>query len=76
MQAVTGAPVASPSGPRLGWIRHAALASFWFGLNFHWLPIGFVLAGIREFRGTLLPAMAAHAFNNFIAMTFLVIALG
>ncbi|TMC38761.1 MAG: SLC45 family MFS transporter, partial [Chloroflexi bacterium] len=43
MQAVTGAPVASPSGPRLGWIRHAALASFWFGLNFHWLPIGFVL---------------------------------
>jgi MFS family permease len=43
MQTVAGTPVATPSGPALGWIRHAALASFWFGLNFHWLPIGFVL---------------------------------
>jgi len=48
-----------------GWTAFPALAA-----------IGFVLAGIREFRGTLLPAMAAHAFNNFIAMTFLVVALG
>ena len=29
--------------PSLGWARHAALASLWFGFNFHWLPIGFVL---------------------------------
>ena len=27
----------------LGNLRHTALSSFWFGLNFHWLPIGFVL---------------------------------
>src|SRR3982074_3695359 len=29
--------------PNLGHLRHAALASLWFGFNFHWLPIGFVL---------------------------------
>ena len=28
---------------RFGNLRHAALASLWFGFNFHWLPIGFVL---------------------------------
>ncbi len=28
---------------RFGHLRHAALASLWFGFNFHWLPIGFVL---------------------------------
>jgi len=33
----------SPSRATLGWARHAALASLWFGFNFHWLPIGFVL---------------------------------
>ena len=27
----------------LGHLKHAALASLWFGFNFHWLPIGFVL---------------------------------
>jgi MFS family permease len=27
----------------LGHPKHAALASLWFGFNFHWLPIGFVL---------------------------------
>jgi MFS family permease len=30
-------------GGRVGWGRHLALGSGWFGLNFHWLPIGFVL---------------------------------
>ena len=35
------APVAPET--RLGNLRHAALASLWFGFNFHWLPIGFVL---------------------------------
>ena len=29
--------------PDLGHLKHAALASLWFGFNFHWLPIGFVL---------------------------------
>ena len=33
----------SPSSATLGWARHAALASLWFGFIFHWLPIGFVL---------------------------------
>src|SRR5260370_14534151 len=28
---------------RFGNLRHTSLASYWFGLNFHWLPIGFVL---------------------------------
>ena len=28
---------------RLGNLRHTGLSSFWFGLNFHWLPISFVL---------------------------------
>lgn len=28
---------------KLGNGRHTALSFFWFGLNFHWLPIGFVL---------------------------------
>jgi MFS family permease len=29
--------------PRGGPLRHLALSAGWFGLNFHWLPIGFVL---------------------------------
>src|SRR5216683_6139934 len=28
---------------RFGNLRHTALSSLWFGFNFHWLPIGFVL---------------------------------
>src|SRR6202140_5739369 len=42
MQVAEGAP---PQGAKanLGHLRHAALASLWFGFNFHWLPIGFVL---------------------------------
>ena len=35
-----------------------------------------VLASIREWRGSLLGSMTAHALNNFIATTFLVTALG
>ena len=39
------APVATANGTKanLGHLKHAALASLWFGFNFHWLPIGFVL---------------------------------
>jgi MFS family permease len=42
VDAVAGAP---HKGARadLGHLKHAALASLWFGFNFHWLPIGFVL---------------------------------
>ena len=32
-----------PAKPNLGWLKHTALSSLWFGFNFHWLPIGFVL---------------------------------
>jgi MFS family permease len=28
---------------RFGNLKHTALSSLWFGFNFHWLPIGFVL---------------------------------
>jgi MFS family permease len=43
MTAAAGAPSIRPGKPNLGWARHTALASLWFGFNFHWLPIGFVL---------------------------------
>src|SRR5712691_684598 len=36
-------PAGRPAKPNLGLVKHAALASLWFGFNFHWLPIGFVL---------------------------------
>ena len=32
-----------PAPVRFGNLRHTALSSLWFGFNFHWLPIGFVL---------------------------------
>jgi len=38
--------------------------------------IGFNLAAIREWRGSLLGSMAAHFLNNFAVTTFLVFALG
>ncbi len=37
------ATTATAKGTRFGNLRHTSLASYWFGLNFHWLPIGFVL---------------------------------
>src|SRR2546428_14051948 len=37
MQSATVAPV--PATARFGLGRHLALASFWFGINFHWIPI-------------------------------------
>lgn len=33
----------SRAEPRFSTTRHLGLASFWFGMNFGWLPIGFVL---------------------------------
>jgi MFS family permease len=38
----TAAATAGDSG-RSGRLRQLALSTGWFGLNFHWLPIGFVL---------------------------------
>src|SRR6478736_5165169 len=43
MTTAVEAPAGRPAKPNLGWGKHAALASLWFGFNFHWLPIGFVL---------------------------------
>src|SRR3984893_3405399 len=37
MQSATVTPV--PAGGRFSFGRHLALASFWFGINFHWIPI-------------------------------------
>jgi MFS family permease len=37
MQSATVA--AAPGAARFGLGRHLALASFWFGINFHWIPI-------------------------------------
>nr|MDQ6920837.1 MFS transporter [Candidatus Dormibacteraeota bacterium] len=37
MQSATAA--ATPPVTRFGFGRHLALASFWFGINFHWIPI-------------------------------------
>jgi len=40
---VNSAVAATPTQARFGNLRHTALSSLWFGFNFHWLPIGFVL---------------------------------
>jgi membrane protease YdiL (CAAX protease family) len=37
--------------------------------------IAVVLAGIREWRDSLIASTAAHAFNNFIAITFALLLL-
>ena len=35
--------VVSAAPARMGNLRHIALSTFWFGLNFHWIPILAVL---------------------------------
>jgi len=40
---VSSAVATQPAPVRFGNLRHTALSSLWFGFNFHWLPIGFVL---------------------------------
>jgi len=42
-----------------GWVAIPALAS-----------IAMVLGALREWRGSLIAPMAAHACNNFLALTF------
>jgi membrane protease YdiL (CAAX protease family) len=42
-----------------GWVAVPALAS-----------IAMVLGALREWRGSLIAPMAAHACNNFLALTF------
>src|SRR6266403_182357 len=42
MSSAVEAPAGRPAKPSMGVAKHAALASLWFGFNFHWLPIGFI----------------------------------
>ena len=42
--------LAQPAEGRISNLRHLALASYWFGLNFHWIPI----------LGVLLPYQVSH----------------
>ena len=41
----------------LGIVKHLSLASFWFGLNFHWTPILGILVAART--SELLPGSQA-----------------
>jgi MFS family permease len=43
MSSATATLTGAPAQPRFTLGRHLGLASFWFGMNFAWLPIGFVL---------------------------------
>jgi membrane protease YdiL (CAAX protease family) len=40
------------------------------------MALGFGFALLREWRGSLIAPMTAHALNNGIVMTFLIVALG
>ena len=48
-----------------GWVAIPALAS-----------LGFVFAMLREWRGSLIAPIVAHAINNGFIMTLLVLAIG
>jgi membrane protease YdiL (CAAX protease family) len=37
--------------------------------------IALVLATLREWRGSLIASMTAHALNNFLALTMVIMAL-
>jgi membrane protease YdiL (CAAX protease family) len=66
-----------------GWLLSAALSSFIFAAlhpqGWAAIPvlgsIGFVFAGIREWRGTFIASATAHALNNAVVTTFLIVAL-
>ena len=47
-----------------GWTVYPVLAA-----------VGFVFASIREWRGSILPSMVAHAFHNGIVLTLAVLML-
>jgi membrane protease YdiL (CAAX protease family) len=40
------------------------------------MSLGFTFAMIREWRGSLIGPMAAHAFNNLVAVTLMLLLLG
>ncbi|HEY3193931.1 MAG TPA: MFS transporter [Candidatus Dormibacteraeota bacterium] len=63
MSAVTAA---APQA-RFGNLKHAALASLWFGFNFHWLPIGFVLIQ-SQLRGLVPHEHYGSALGNMVGV--------
>lgn len=66
------------------WLFSAALSAFIFAAlhpqGWTAIPvlgmIGFIFAGIREWRGTTLASATAHALNNAVATTLLILTLG
>ena len=78
-----GALVPPPAvAPSLGFLRGAVRADLRLappaGLDGHPRPgaIGFAFAGIREWRETAVASAAAHALNNAVATTMLILTLG
>lgn len=68
---------------RSGWLLSAGLSAFIFAAihpqGWTAIPvlgsIGFVFAGIREWRGSFFASAAAHATNNTVVLALLVLAL-
>ena len=66
---------------RHGWFLSAALVSFIFAAihpqGYLGIPmlmtIAFILAGLREWRGSIIASMVGHALNNFVAVTVLIL---
>jgi membrane protease YdiL (CAAX protease family) len=68
---------------RWGWLASAAIVSFIFAVIHPqgWVAvpalgtIALALAALREWRGSIIASMTAHAFNNFLAVTFALLLL-
>jgi membrane protease YdiL (CAAX protease family) len=68
---------------RCGWVISAVLISFIFAIvhpqGWTAVPalgaIALVLAAIREWRGSLIASMTAHALNNFVSLTLALLLL-
>jgi membrane protease YdiL (CAAX protease family) len=68
---------------RHGWLLSAVVSAFIFAAlhpqGWTFIPVlgtmGFVFAGIREWRGTFLASAAAHALNNWVMVTVLILAM-
>lgn len=58
----------------MGRVRHLALSAGWFGMNFHWLPIGFVLIqaqirGLVPMAGVPVAIGVAAGLGGILAVT-------
>jgi membrane protease YdiL (CAAX protease family) len=68
---------------RWSWLASAAMVSFVFAVIHPqgWIAvpalgaIAVALAALREWRGSIIASMVAHAFNNFLAVTFALLLL-